>query len=170
MVSQAVYSFFRDMGAPLALGLLAYVVQLFQQDRERQEKRRQQARAELQLLDPRDGKCVALRYLMPISSATAQLVKHVRDYQDLGENDLSRETVLRRSFYYFLHLMEKMRELTHEAGGFFFRNLKGESVANHCWTCSFRESTAQLGYADLSEVLDVLGDAETLTVMEDRLF
>jgi len=161
-VGEAVYSFFKDLGVPVVLGLLAYLFQRLQQDRTRQQETRQR------FLDRATDN--SARFYLPICSAAHMLVWQSRAFKEAAPGDPEREKSFRRSFYYFLYLMKKNRDLGHHAGGFFFPKREAEKVVDKCERAFFPAAWGRLGYIEISEVLDSLDEEETITSLEKKLF
>ncbi|HTG31783.1 MAG TPA: hypothetical protein VLB76_02540 [Thermoanaerobaculia bacterium] len=155
--SEAVYTFFKDLGLSIVLALLAYAFQRLQQERSRA-----QDTYNLFLTKATDN---AIQYFLPIiggANGLREQVRKLRAGADPAEP-------LSRGFYYALYFIKRMRELTLKGGAFLLPDLYGEQLIQHCWIVFYGQAVQYLGYREISRVLDILEPQETLTSFEEKL-
>ncbi|MFL6231596.1 MAG: hypothetical protein ACJ76N_00515 [Thermoanaerobaculia bacterium] len=158
--SEAVYTFFKDLGLSIVLALLAYAFQRLQQERSRTQDTRN-----LFLTKATDN---AAQYFLPIIGRTESLLDQVAKLRTSQPGHDYTEH-LNRGFYYALYLLKRMRDLSLRGGAFFLTDILGEQLISYCWGLFYVQAVQHLGYRELSRVLDLMEPHETLSSFEEKL-
>ncbi len=158
--SEAVYTFFKDLGLSIALALLAYAFQRLQQERSRAQDTRN-----LFLTKATDN---AIQYFLPIIGGANGLLAQAQKLR-AGPPGSNPEDPLSRGFYYAFYFIKRMRELALKGGAFLLNDIYGEQLIEYCWDRFYSQAVQYLGYRELSRVLDILESQETLTSFEEKL-
>jgi hypothetical protein len=139
IVLASTYEFFKDLGLPITLGLLAYLFQRLQGDREERFLRHQQESDHIhqvrQILLPRAHEN-AVRYLMPMSMAEARAAASAKAFSAATDTKKRQEHLL-TTFYYLANLLRRNHELLNHGGGVFLDGRLGENLAIDCWSAIF---------------------------------
>jgi len=134
-----VVAFYKDLGIPLLLVLLAYLVKKWEEGR---EHRRQKAESDRQQLLQTWNQMLpvshkdATKYNMPFNSALGGAVGHFKaclKAQDAGNPAPSMaDGTVKNAFYYFLLSLRRYRSLYDDRGGFYFKDRTGERITAYC--------------------------------------
>lgn len=156
------YEFFKDLGLPIALGLLAYLFQRLQAVRARRDQT-------YDSMLPRAHEN-AVRYLIPMTVMAGMIDRAVgaAERAEAAGKTADRELAWRRAFYYLLLLLKNNATLLERGGGYFLTSLEGENVGTSCWNALFRRVVQRLDYAALYKILDGFELEDSMTRFEDR--
>jgi hypothetical protein len=159
------YALFKDFGLPLLLGLLAYLFQHALQDRSRTQ-------AAHNVILP-TATANAIKFLLPVASGVRNLRRLLDDAEAssaLGAADLLHyRATLQESFFYFIFVLKRMRDLVTVGGGFFLKSLEVEGLVAECWRIFNRRVIDYFGYLDLSHTQDLMEGHETISQFFDQL-
>jgi hypothetical protein len=162
--AESVYQVVKDLGLPIALGLLAYLYQRLQQARSeasQAERDRQQAREEVRgALFKRVHQSSILNY-MPIVSEVMGLTGTAPKVREDPPGELLHA---RKSLAFFLNLRLRMRELMEKEGGLFLGRRIGEEFVQRCWSVTLYRGRRRLGPEEFDAVVATV-DLERVPVL-----
>ncbi len=144
------------LALPVALVLLGGFLKRRDEKRKEDEASKQEWRIRLQETWNRELPKViqnSSSYYMPAASAIESLLKRAR-----GLKAESSDEDLQRCLYNLLRLLRRIAYLSSNIGGFYFKDLEGESLAGECWNLFEKASARRFKDADedLARVLDTI--------------
>jgi len=156
------YDFFgKVLAIPMLLVLIGWGLdQISKRREERRDQQQEKAlRAETwkQMLPVSHS--YSAKYYLPLSLAAEKFVHALRTNK------------IRVAFFHLLQLQARMRVTRDEIGGFYFRDLRGETLAAECWR---RQSVAILGSEDspfqkaMSAIMAKVQTSDSYQDFEDR--
>jgi len=135
----AIVAFYKDLGLPFLLVVLAYVFKRWDDQRER---KRQDAESERQQLLQTWNKMLPVshrdstKYNMPLASAIGsshECFLKCRRAMDQTPGSLPADSdLVKHALYYLLLVMRRFRSISDERGGFYFKDRTGEKISAQC--------------------------------------
>lgn len=134
-----VVAFYKDLGMPLLLVLLAYLVKKWEENREHKRQKAESDRQQLlqtwnQML-PISHKD-ATKYYMPLASALRSSRDSFLKCQGHVRNSVfalpASDALVKEALYYFLLALRRFRSISRDRGGFYFKDRTGERVSSLC--------------------------------------
>ena len=151
-----VYSFLKDFGLPLLLGVLAYLFQQILQERSRVQS------AHSTILPTATTN--AVKYLLPVAAAIRNLRRVLAEAEGIPPDQPQWQAKQQEAFFYFVFLLKRMRDLNFVGGGFFLGDVSSEVLVAECWRAVHRRAIEHFGYLDLSHAQDLLEGHETFSL------
>lgn len=165
-VPGSIYEFFKDLGVPITLGVLAYLFQRLQQDRDRRHQTADR-------LSQRAHENV-VRYYLRLSASTRQFASAAgafsRTEQSAVITDTSEEysLALRRATYFLARAVRINFSLQDGGGGVFLRRRTSEDLLAELWNFAYVRLRVAVGLDTMLHVVDALVDGDSLTTFEAR--
>lgn len=176
----AILGFYKDLGLPILLAVLAY---LFKQWEDARERERQAAESYRRQLLQTWNKMLpvshndATKYYMPLAAAIRAANEDFKRCQEAMQKGAlpANSPLVKESLYYFLLAMRRFRAISRQRGGFYFKDRTGEKISSLCVNEMFRlyrRSVAGLSQhtsTALSQMKPFTTFGEFIPVLEDAL-
>ena len=159
-ITDAIKSFFTDLGLPLVLAVLAYFLKKYEEERERSSKAAEEHGQQIQqtwtLMLPKMHQN-AERHYMPISGDA----RSVHDYHASGDIDVT--------FFFFLLFLSEMRRMINRIGGFYFKHRSGEDMAHRLWAILLMRADNVFGRREREHAQVVVKPSDTFEMFSSGI-